>query len=97
VTVHDLVVGAGPAGVGIARHLRDSGLDVLVLEAASEVGGRTRSVQLPGGAANTGALFVYRGTPSEELATELGLEAVPFRPCTYGIAMEGCTCIGVDP
>ena len=59
--VHDLVVvGAGPAGTGVAYHLRDSGLDVLVLEAGSAVGGRTRSVQLPGGAANTGALFVYR-------------------------------------
>jgi phytoene dehydrogenase-like protein len=96
--VHDLViVGGGPAGVGTAYHLRDSGLDVLVLEARSEVGGRTRSVQLPGGATNTGALFVYRGTPSEELATELGLAAVPFAPRTYGIAMEGRTSIGVDP
>jgi len=97
-TVRDLVVvGGGPAGVGTAYQLRHSGLDVVVLEAAAEVGGRTRSVTLPGGAANTGALFVYRGTPSEALAEELGLSAVPFRPRTYGIAMEGCTSVGSNP
>ena len=83
--------------MGIAYHLRESGLDVLVLEAGAEVGGRTRSVPLPGGVGNTGALFVYRGTPSEDLATELGLESVPFEPRTYGIALDGRTSIGVDP
>jgi hypothetical protein len=46
---------------------------------------------------STGALFVYRGTPSADLATELGLTSVPFEPRTYGIALEGRTSIGVDP
>ncbi len=97
-TTHDvLVVGAGPAGTAVAYQLRDSGLDVVLLEATGEVGGRTRSVVLPGGRANTGALFVYRGTPSEHLATELDLPTVPFRPETYGIAMDGVTAVGADP
>lgn len=92
---HDLVViGGGPAGIGTAYRLRDAGLSVKVLEAADAVGGRTRSVSLPGGMANTGAQFVYRGTPSEELVAELGLETVEFRPTTYGISVDGRTSVG---
>lgn len=96
-TVHDLViVGGGPAGVATAYRLRDSGLSVKVLEEQPEPGGRTKSVRLPGGMANTGALFAYRGTPSEELVAELGLDAVPFEPTTYGISVDGCTSIGTS-
>jgi phytoene dehydrogenase-like protein len=97
VTLHDLlIVGGGPAGIGTAYRLRDSGLRVKVLEAQPEIGGRTKSVRLPGGMANTGALFAYRGTPSEDLVAELGLDAVPFEPSTYGIAVDGCTSIGTS-
>lgn len=92
--VHDLViVGGGPAGIGTAYHLRRADLSVKVLEAADVLGGRTKSVSMPGGMANTGAQFVYRGTPSEELATELGLDAIEFRPTTYGIAVDGRTSV----
>ncbi|GAB2738641.1 hypothetical protein GCM10027174_09880 [Salinifilum aidingensis] len=96
-TAYDLlVVGGGPAGVGTAYRLRDSGLAVKVLEAQPEPGGRTKSVLLPGGMANTGALFAYRGTPAEELVTELGLETTPFEPTTYGISVDGCTSVGTS-
>jgi monoamine oxidase len=94
---HDvIVVGGGPAGIGTAYELRDSGLDVVVLEAALAVGGRTLSVDLPGGKANAGALFLYRGTRSEELAAELGLPTVPFLPTTYGISEGGRTSVAPD-
>lgn len=94
-TIHDLViVGGGPAGIGAAYQLRDSGLDVKVLEAHGELGGRTRSIEMPGGIANTGAQFVYRGTPSEDLVDEIGLDTIPFEPGTYGIAEHGQTSIG---
>lgn len=89
-----LIVGGGPAGVGTAYRLRHSGLHVKVLEAGGEVGGRTKSVDMPGGAANTGAQFVYRGTPSEELVTELGLATIPFEPTTYGVTLDGHTVVG---
>ena len=46
--MHDVVVvGAGAAGIATAYHLRDSGLDVVVVEEAGQVGaarGRCRSV-----------------------------------------------------
>lgn len=93
-TLDLIVVGGGPAGIGCAYRLRDSGLEIKVLEADDQVGGRTRGVMLPGGIANPGAQFAYRATPSEELATELGLAAIPFEPTTYGISVDGMTSIG---
>ncbi|WP_077487814.1 flavin monoamine oxidase family protein [Sinomonas mesophila] len=94
-TFYDLViVGGGPAGVGTAYQLRESGLAVKLLEAAGQVGGRTKSVTLPGGAANAGAQFVYVGTRTHELVEELGLDTIPFEPRTYGIAYKGVTSVG---
>ena len=95
--VHDVVIiGAGAAGVATAHALRDSGLDVAVLEAAGEVGGRTRSVEVGGLVVNTGAMFVYRDTRAEQLAAELGVRTVPFEPTTYGIHIDGTTVVDAD-
>ncbi|MCP1415538.1 FAD-dependent oxidoreductase [Paenarthrobacter sp. A20] len=94
-TVFDLViVGGGPAGIGTAYQLRESGLAVKVLETSDQLGGRTKSVQLPGGTANTGAQFVYVGTRTHELVGELGLVTIPFEPRTYGIRYGGVTSVG---
>lgn len=94
-TVYDLiVVGGGPAGVGTAYQLRGSGFTVKVLEASDQIGGRTKSVRLPGGVANTGAQFVYVGTRTHELVEELGLDTIPFEPQTYGIGYKGVTSVG---
>lgn len=43
-----VVVGAGIAGLNAARHLAEAGLDVLVIEAADEVGGRIRTDRVDG-------------------------------------------------
>jgi monoamine oxidase len=92
--LHDvIIVGAGAAGLGTAYYLRDSGLDVLVLESAHDVGGRSHTVQLAGTSANSGAMFVYKGTKSEELVNELGIQTVPFLPETYGIHVNGKTVV----
>jgi phytoene dehydrogenase-like protein len=93
-TIHDVVVvGAGPAGLALAYELRDLDIDVQVLEADGDIGGRTRSVQLAGAAVNTGAMFIYRGTRAEELAEELGQGPAPFHPATYGVHIDGVTSV----
>ncbi|MBA0126848.1 FAD-dependent oxidoreductase [Haloechinothrix sp. YIM 98757] len=52
------VIGAGVAGAAAARTLRSHGVDALVLEASEAVGGRTRTVGLEYGAADSGAIFL---------------------------------------
>lgn len=95
--MHDLViVGAGPAGLSSAYHLRGSGLDVVVLEATDHVGGRTLSVPVADVPSNTGAMFIYRGTPAEEFARELGIRTAPFTPTTFGIHVAGETVVDAD-
>jgi protoporphyrinogen oxidase len=92
--LHDVViVGGGAAGLGTAYYLRDSGLDVLILESGHDIGGRSHTVQLNGTSANSGAMFVYKGTKSEELVNELGIRTVPFLPETYGIHVNGKTVV----
>lgn len=95
--MHDVViVGGGAAGLATAYYLRDSGLDVLILESGDDIGGRAHTVQLAGTAANSGAMFVYRGTKTEELVQELGIRTVPFLPGTYGIHVHGKTVVARD-
>jgi monoamine oxidase len=92
--VHDVViVGAGPAGLATAYYLRDLGLNICVIEAGSDIGGRTESRDLAGEPVNTGAMFIYRGTRAESLAQELGLPTAAFRPTTYGIHIDGVTSV----
>jgi monoamine oxidase len=38
-------------------------------------------------------MFVYKGTKSEELVRELGIQTVPFLPETYGIHVNGKTVV----
>ena len=42
-----------------------------------------RSVPVAGYPSNTGALFIYRDTPAEDLAIELGIRTVAFTPWTW--------------
>ena len=92
--MHDVViVGGGAAGLGTAYYLRDLGLDVLILESGHDIGGRSHTIQLAGMSANSGAMFVYKGTKSEELVNELGIRTVPFLPETYGIHVNGKTVV----
>lgn len=95
--MHDVVVvGAGAAGVATAYYLRDSGLDVVVLDENDHVGGRARAVRVGGLTVNVGAMFVYRDTRAEQLASELGIETEPFEPSTYGIHIDGQTVVDTD-
>lgn len=55
-----LVLGAGMAGVTVARELARAGLEVVVVEARDRIGGRIRSIRdFCGGAVEAGAEFVH--------------------------------------
>jgi monoamine oxidase len=78
---HDVVVvGAGLAGLAAARHLSRAGRRVVVLEARSEVGGRTRTRKLDGVTADFGAEWIgWAHRRVRRLAAELGLTVEPAR------------------
>lgn len=69
-----LVVGAGLAGLTAARRLHLAGLDVRVLEATGEVGGRVRTRKLGDGVADLGGeVFGRRHHRLRNLVRESGL------------------------
>lgn len=84
-----IVVGAGLSGLNAARLLEEQGLEVLVLEAREEIGGRMRTLDhVPGtpeaGGAQIGANY------ARTLATldALGLETRGGRSTTFGQAFN---------
>lgn len=75
------MVGAGVAGLVLARDLARAGADVTVLEASDRVGGQLASVRVGGITVDAGAeSFATRGGVVEALAAELGLSADIVRP-----------------
>jgi monoamine oxidase len=74
-----VIVGAGLAGLSAAYYLRD--LDLEVVDAADEVGGRTKSVWLPNGPwINYGAQYITDDRPHVvALADAVGVELVPYK------------------
>lgn len=55
-----IVIGAGCAGLGAARHLRAQGIDCVVLEARERIGGRTHSLQLGSVTVDVGAAWLQQ-------------------------------------
>ncbi len=74
-----LVLGAGMAGLGAARHLKSAGADVSVIEARGRLGGRTfTSTHWPDLPVDLGASWVHGtlGNPLTALAEEAGTRLV---------------------
>ncbi len=69
-----VVVGAGLAGLACARHLHRAGLDVRVLEADDEVGGRVRTDRVDGMLLDRGFQLLNPGYP--RAASDLDLDAL---------------------
>ena len=91
-----VVVGAGMAGISAGRRLREHGCDVVVLEAAGEIGGRTRVDRTLGGPLPLGAMWAHGadGNPYLELARAVGVvevEGVVTRPATFLVGRGALT------
>lgn len=74
-----IVIGAGMAGLGAARQLADWGVDVRVLEARPQIGGRILTDRSLGVPVELGASWVHgpNGNPLVALASEAGLDLIP--------------------
>ncbi len=73
-TVDAVVVGAGVAGLTVARALTEAGRRIVVLEARDRVGGRLRSVAVEAGVVDVGATWYWASEPRVcALVAELGL------------------------
>jgi oxygen-dependent protoporphyrinogen oxidase len=88
--VDTLVIGAGIAGLTAAWHLQKSGRDVLVIEAAEQVGGRMATERKNGFIVDTGAQFLstgYRLIPG--LCQDCGLIIEPTACADSAISYSG--------
>lgn len=81
-----VVVGGGVSGLTAARDLAETGVDVLVLEATGEVGGKLRRGEVSGTAVDVGAeAMINRRPEGVALATELALPLTHPTPASSRI------------
>lgn len=75
-----IVIGAGFAGITIANVLKTHGIDVVVVEANTCIGGRTKTILMDNIKVETGAAWIHSpiGNPLSELATAFSLEQKKF-------------------
>ena len=97
-TTHDVViVGAGLAGLAAARHLSMRGLDVAVLEASDDVGGRVRTDVVDGLLLDRGFQLYNPAYPeAARVLDHPALDLKPFVPGVVAVTPQGRTRLG-DP
>ncbi len=77
-----VVIGAGIAGLTVARRLTEAGVDCVVLEARDRIGGRLHTVQRGGHPLDLGGSWIHHplGNPLRALADEVGVTCRPGYP-----------------
>lgn len=81
-----VVVGAGLAGLSCARTLHRAGVEVLVLEAGDDVGGRIRTDQVEGFTIDRGFQVLNTGYPALRAAVDL--DALDLRALPRGVRVR---------
>jgi monoamine oxidase len=71
-----VIVGGGAAGLSAAYFLR--GKDWLLLEKDDHLGGNAYQEEYEGQAFSTGSAYDFRGSASDQLAKEIGLDLLPI-------------------
>ncbi|MFB6166206.1 MAG: NAD(P)/FAD-dependent oxidoreductase [Haloarculaceae archaeon] len=91
------VAGGGLAGLVAARRLAEAGVDVTLLEARSELGGRVRSARVGGFVIDRGFQVLFTAYPAAR--RELDLDALDLRRFDSGatIARPGSRSVLADP
>ena len=83
------VVGGGLAGLTTAAYAGRTGASVLVLERASEFGGRATTTEKDGLFLNLGPHALYQGGEAAPILAELGVTYSGGSPRTAGLAVRG--------
>ncbi len=92
-----VIVGAGLAGLVCARHLQKRNLEVMVLEADPEVGGRVRSDHIDGFILDRGFQVLFDQYPAVRRNLDLdALDLQPFEPGAI-ICQNGQRTVLTDP
>lgn len=75
-----IIVGAGFSGIAAANSLQTCGVEVLVLEGRSQIGGRTRTLPGLGASVEAGGAWIHApiGNPLTDLANFLSIEQSRF-------------------
>ncbi|MBV2352994.1 FAD-dependent oxidoreductase [Streptomyces sp. J2-1] len=81
-----LVIGAGAAGLACAHDLLDAGLDVRLVEASDDVGGRMRTDRVGGFVIDRG--FQVFNTSYPQVRGRLALSELWLRPFTPGVLVH---------
>ena len=92
-----VVIGAGLAGLTCARHLHGRGIDVSILEASDDVGGRVRSDMVDGFTLDRGFQVLFDAYPAVRRNFDLqALNLQPFDPGAL-VCRDGQIVVLTDP